>query len=71
MMEELPLSLAIGWPGVSFTRSGSMVSWPTLRPSAAMWASSSAMTLASASPSFSSPRSNYASHNWMRLAETP
>ena len=48
-----------------------MVSWPTLRSSAAIWASYSAMTLASASSSFSAPRSNCVSHSWMRLAETP
>lgn len=47
MMEELALSAAIGWRGVFFARSSSMVSWPTLRSRAAMWTSYSAMTLAS------------------------
>jgi hypothetical protein len=35
-----------------------------------MRASYSAMTLASASSSFSSPRSNWVNHSWMRFAET-
>ncbi len=71
MMEELPLSPAINWRGVFLTRSSSMVSWQTLRSSAAMWASYSAITLASASSSFRSPRSNCVSNSCMRFAETP
>jgi hypothetical protein len=50
-MEDFSLSPAIDWRGVFLTRSSSIVSWPTLRSTAAMCASYSAMTLASASSS--------------------
>src|SRR5262249_53953982 len=59
-----------GWSvGAFFKRSVSIVSCPTLRSSAAIFASYSEMVVAAASSTSSSPRSYCSNHIWIRFAE--
>jgi hypothetical protein len=62
------LALAVLERAVFFTRSSSIVSWPTLRSSAAILASYSAMVLAAASSRSSSPLSYWFSQSWKSAA---